>query len=88
MQEQISILSGAGPLAEIIDIQNISAETPSSYSLHQNYPNPFNPTTNIKFDIPTNEFDTLKIYNILGKEVATLVKEKLDVGSYEVDWDA
>ena len=71
-----------------VGIKQISELVPLLFSLKQNYPNPFNPVTNIKFDILTSEFITLKIYDILGKEVATLVNEKLNVGSYEVDWDA
>jgi DNA-binding beta-propeller fold protein YncE len=59
---------------------NISAE----YKLYQNYPNPFNPTTNIKFQIIKNIFVTLKVYDILGKEIATLVNEKLRAGIYEI----
>jgi len=62
--------------------------SPKEYSLHQNYPNPFNPTTNIEFSIPKSEFVTLKVYNILGEEMATLVSEKLAAGSYKYDWDA
>ena len=79
-------------------VQNISSEEPSSYSLQQNYPNPFNPNTKIKFDIPrwrgikgvdnNEQYVTLKIYDILGKEIATLVNEKLNPGTYEVTFDA
>jgi len=58
------------------------------YFLKQNYPNPFNPTTNIKFSIPTSEFVSLKVYNILGEEVAALVSEKLIAGQYTYEWDA
>lgn len=60
----------------------------NTYRLYQNYPNPFNPGTNIEFSIPESEFVTLKIYNILAEEVATLVSEKLAAGKYEYDWDA
>jgi hypothetical protein len=71
-------------------ITNIS-ENPISltnFTLNQNYPNPFNPTTNIEFSIPKSEFVTLKVYNVLGEEVATMVSERLNVGSYSYDWDA
>ena len=57
------------------------------YELQQNYPNPFNPSTQIRFSIPSNEFVTLKIYNVLGSEIATLVNDDLNAGSYEVDFN-
>lgn len=59
----------------------------SSFSLSQNYPNPFNPSTKIKFDIPKGSLVKLKIYDILGREVATLVNEKLNPGTYEYEWN-
>jgi len=62
--------------------------TPLQYSLKQNYPNPFNPTTTIEFSLPESEHVTLKIYNLLGQEVATLVSDKLKAGSYNYSWDA
>jgi hypothetical protein len=61
---------------------------PKSYALHQNYPNPFNPATSIQYSIPKAEFVTLKIYDILGKEVKTLVHEYLQPGTYRVTFDA
>ena len=70
-----------------IGIKNISYEIPEKYSLHQNYPNPFNPTTNIRFEIPRTSLVKLIVYDILGKEITTLVNEKLSAGSYEVSWD-
>ncbi len=57
------------------------------YSLSQNYPNPFNPSTKISFSIPEREFVSIKVFDILGEEVATIVKEELDAGRYEVDFD-
>jgi hypothetical protein len=63
-------------------------EKPTSYSLSQNYPNPFNPTTTIKYQIPISGFVTLKIYDILGNQVATLVNENKDQGFYNVNFDA
>jgi hypothetical protein len=73
---------------DIIGINNISSSVPSAYSLSQNYPNPFNPTTTIKFDIAKNGNATIKIFDILGKEIATIVNEKLNAGTYTVDWNA
>lgn len=69
-------------------VRNISTEIPNRFSLYQNYPNPFNPTTNIKFDIPKKSFVKLVIYNLLGKEVKTLVNEEMNTGSYQADWNA
>ena len=60
----------------------------TSFSLKQNYPNPFNPVTNIEFSIPKTESVTLKIYNLLGQEVTTLVSDKLTAGIYKYAWDA
>ena len=61
-------------------------ETPAIFSLDQNYPNPFNPNTTIRFSIPKHERVSLKIYNILGQEVATLVNDELSAGSHILTW--
>ncbi len=61
---------------------------PNTYSLDQNYPNPFNPSTQISFSVPETGFYNLKVYDILGKEVATLVNEELSAGKYRVDFNA
>ncbi len=71
-----------------VGIQNISSDVPKSYKLAQNYPNPFNPVTNIAFDLPKSSFAVLKIYDMLGREVAMLVNEKLNAGIYKVDFNA
>lgn len=61
---------------------------PSSFTLHQNYPNPFNPTTNIQYAIDSRQFVTLKVFDLLGQETATLVNEEKPSGSYTVAFDA
>ncbi len=61
---------------------------PERFVLHANYPNPFNPTTTIRFDLDAPGFTTLRIYNLLGQAVATLVAEPLPVGAYEMVFDA
>ena len=76
------------PSGNPIGIVQINTEIPKEFKLEQNYPNPFNPSTTIKFDIAKTGFVTLKIYNILGKEIKSLVNEKLDAGSYYLSWDA
>ncbi len=61
---------------------------PTDFLLSQNYPNPFNPSTIINFQIPKNGFVTMKVYDILGKEIATLVNEVHQAGNYKVTFDA
>ena len=75
-------------LSDFIGIKNISTEVPSEYSISQNYPNPFNPTTIIKFKIKDSKFVSLKVYDNLGKEISSLVNEKLQAGTYEATFDA
>lgn len=58
------------------------------FILNQNYPNPFNPTTKINFAIPKSDYVSLRVYDILGREVKVLVSENLSAGEYEVDFDA
>lgn len=71
----------------VIGINQIANEIPTDYKLYQNYPNPFNPVTKIKFSIPIPEFVTIKIYDALGREVSTLVNDRVIAGVYSVDWD-
>ena len=75
------------PLSEITGIQNISTEIPSSYSLSQNYPNPFNPNTVIGFQLSVVSDVSIKIYDVQGREVQTLVNERMNAGTYEVSVD-
>jgi hypothetical protein len=71
-----------------VGISEIGGNTPSNYSLSQNYPNPFNPTTTIRFAIPKSGFVTLKVYDITGKVIETLVSQQLKAGTKEVIFDA
>jgi N-acetylneuraminic acid mutarotase len=61
---------------------------PMEYSLCQNYPNPFNPTTTIHYSVPSTQYVSLKVYNVLGREVALLVSDTRQPGTYTVRWDA
>jgi hypothetical protein len=61
---------------------------PNNIQLNQNFPNPFNPSTTFSFSLPSKSFVTLKIFNLLGREVATVVSEEVAVGSYSRIWNA
>lgn len=69
-------------------IKNLEGTVPNNIILEQNYPNPFNPTTKIRFNINGNYFVSLKIFDIVGKEVATLFNDNLSAGNYEIEWNA
>jgi len=71
-----------------IDAVVKNGSIPKEYALYQNYPNPFNPTTTISYDLPANGYVTMKVYDILGREVATLVNGYEQAGSYETTFDA
>jgi hypothetical protein len=75
------------PTGNPIGITNISTGIPSSFSLNQNYPNPFNPTSTIKFAIAKLSNVRIVVYDIMGREVETLVNEKLQPGTYESSFD-
>ena len=64
-----------------------NSELPKEFRLYNNYPNPFNPSTKIKFDIPKSSYVKLIVYDVLGRELKTLVNEKLNAGRYETNWD-
>lgn len=69
-------------------IVEVDLTIPNKFSLEQNYPNPFNPTTKISWQSPVSSWQTLKVYDVLGNEAATLVNEYRDAGSYEIEFDA
>ena len=72
----------------ITSVDDKEKNLPKSYQLFQNFPNPFNPLTKIKFKVPKSEFVQIKVYDILGKEIKTLLNEYKTIGSYEVEFDA
>lgn len=82
-----NVISMCVASAPVSNINQVSSEIPEAFSLCQNYPNPFNPNTNIRFKIKDNKNITLKIFDTQGKEVATLVNEKLHAGEYEIVFD-
>ena len=69
---------------DVLDNKNI----PTAFALYQNYPNPFNPSTKISWQSPVNGWQTLKIYDLLGNEIATLVNEEKPAGNYEIVFNA
>ncbi|MBK8552297.1 MAG: SBBP repeat-containing protein [Ignavibacteria bacterium] len=73
--------------SQSVGITQVTTSVPAAITLSQNYPNPFNPITNLEFGISDLGFVSLKVYDILGKEVITLVNEKLSPGKYKVEFD-
>jgi hypothetical protein len=69
-------------------VVQIGNEIPSKFELNQNYPNPFNPTTQISYNVPKESFVSLKVFNLMGQEVATLVSGNQTAGKYTVPFDA
>jgi hypothetical protein len=67
-------------------VVEVTVEAPADFSLNQNYPNPFNPTTIINYELPINSHVTLKVYDVLGKEVATLVNTTQKAGRYSMNF--
>ncbi|MGD1046553.1 MAG: T9SS type A sorting domain-containing protein [Bacteroidota bacterium] len=86
-------LGGGGvwrrPLSEMItSVNRLSTDLPTNFSLCQNYPNPFNPTTTISFSLPSKAFVSLKVFDLLGNEVTSIISEELSAGTYSQQWNA
>jgi glucuronoarabinoxylan endo-1,4-beta-xylanase len=69
-------------------VEKLSTDLPTHFNLAQNYPNPFNTSTTIRFSIPASSYVSLKLYDLLGQEIETLVNERLQAGAFEVNWNA
>jgi hypothetical protein len=76
------------PLSEVTSIEERPTTPPSNYILSQNYPNPFNPSTKISWQSPVGSQQAIKVFDVLGNEIATLVNEYKPVGRYEVEFNA
>lgn len=87
-QERVQFIISSSSGEQITKEYYIQVQSPYIFELRQNFPNPFNPVTTISYQIPENGFASLKVYDILGKEVETLVDEMKDAGSYQVTFDA
>jgi hypothetical protein len=78
----IALLSG-----DAVNAENSKSQNSLTYKLDQNYPNPFNPATNINYEIPEKAFVSIKVFNLLGQEVATLINKEQNSGSYSLKFD-
>jgi hypothetical protein len=83
----ISYYNSNFPNSIITGIRDIP-QVVNNYKLYQNYPNPFNPSTRIKYSISTSSLVSIKVYNILGKEVAVLLNEQKNPGEYEITFNS
>ncbi len=72
----------------VVGIKEVAGVVPETFGLTQNYPNPFNPVTKFEFQIAQEEFVSLKVYDMLGREIATLVNQQLQPATYQAIWDA
>ena len=91
-QSNVQVISGflADTLikSSTVGLNDEQEYLPKNYSLSQNYPNPFNPSTSIQYAISSRQFVTLKVYDVLGSEITTLIKEEKLAGVYQIKWDA
>jgi hypothetical protein len=82
-----TVLVSLSPVTGVIE-NDLNRNQPTTYRLSQNYPNPFNPATTISFSLPSKSFVSLKVFDMIGKEVATIVSEEMSAGSYSRRWNA
>ena len=80
---QVSYDAGA-----VTSVEQVSAAAPATFKLDQNYPNPFNPSTTIRFQLTASTRVSLKVYNVIGQEVATLLNDSREAGTHEVTFNA
>ncbi len=73
---------------EVTEAEDFGGSVPAAFALEQNYPNPFNPSTSIRFRVPEEGWVTLAVYDLLGREIATVVDGQKAPGSYAVEFDA
>jgi len=79
---------GIAKIIDVTKVEKLGNTVPTAYMLEQNYPNPFNPETIVRFNVPKESFVTVKVFNTLGEEVATLVNEEKTAGVYNVSFNA
>ncbi len=73
--------------ANLLDIESTDDNLPTSFAFHQNYPNPFNPSTKLEFDLPKQIDVSLKVYDIMGREITTIINETMDPGYHRRVWN-
>ena len=88
MKKLLLLITSIMLLSSLLFAQGNDISTPKNFYLEQNYPNPFNPSTTISYSISSATPVKLKIYNVLGNEIATIVNEQLPAGNYTVEYDA
>ena len=81
------VLNCASARTLITALNNVSSEIPNEFALHQNFPNPFNPSTTIGFTLPQKGVVKLAIFNVLGKEVSTVINQALNAGEYRINFN-
>lgn len=84
---RLMMVNPSGVTEDFGKVITVAVGVPTKFDLSQNYPNPFNPSTTIKFSVPKATVVTLKVYNMIGQEVATLVNEQKEIGFYSLTWN-